>query len=246
MVAPLLAAYAVFSIVDVPAPLVEDASPSEATTEPDRSTAEPLPEPMFFDLVRPLGARRGELEANVLVHASPARGKVGAVAWAPEVEWALLDGLAVELELPLVGTELHAVKAAVQWTAPSPSSRLQHGVQLIGERLLHEHGTEGTALYIAGGRAGRLGLLAMMGARVSSLPEVGPVLLANPSAFVELGHGRAIGIEGNVAVADGVSGAALAQVHWQVARHLRVQLGGGATFDVGRTGALALARWIVD
>jgi hypothetical protein len=35
--------------------------------KPTNSDALALPEPMFFDLVRPLGAKKGEIEANTLV-----------------------------------------------------------------------------------------------------------------------------------------------------------------------------------
>ena len=47
-----------------------------------------IPEPMLFDLMRPLGAERGELEVNTLVRPSVGRNATG-VAWAPEVEWPL-------------------------------------------------------------------------------------------------------------------------------------------------------------
>src|SRR5690606_33047962 len=69
-----------------------------------------IPEPLAFDLVRGLGARKGELEVNVLLEVP-----VGGVPhWAPEVEWALADGAALELELPIRGTELEAIKFASQ------------------------------------------------------------------------------------------------------------------------------------
>jgi hypothetical protein len=60
-----------------------------------------IPEPMVFDMVRPLGARRGELEVNVLGLVPLKRdGGAPAIEWAPEVEWAIRDGFAVEFELP--------------------------------------------------------------------------------------------------------------------------------------------------
>lgn len=53
---------------------------------PDASTAYPhIPEPMVFDMMRPLGAKQGELEANVLT-TTPWSGKDGNTHWAPEVE----------------------------------------------------------------------------------------------------------------------------------------------------------------
>lgn len=73
-----------------------------------------IPEPMVFDLVRPLGARRGEVEFNTLglvpltrktrkvddvtdllglVRRSP---DTQGVEWAPEAEFVLTDGIALE------------------------------------------------------------------------------------------------------------------------------------------------------
>ena len=59
-----------------------------------------IAEPMVFDLVRPLGARRGELEVNALAQRNLS-GPDRNVEWAPEIEYAVADGFAVELELPL-------------------------------------------------------------------------------------------------------------------------------------------------
>ncbi len=77
-----------------------------------------LPEPMVFDLVRGLGARAGELEANTLFM-SPLRRGHAELAWAPEVAWAPIDDLALELELPVANMELEAVKLALQQTFDS-------------------------------------------------------------------------------------------------------------------------------
>ncbi len=43
-----------------------------------------IPEPMVFDMIRPLGARRGELEANTLAQVNLS-GASRDVEWAPEV-----------------------------------------------------------------------------------------------------------------------------------------------------------------
>src|SRR5687768_4202682 len=62
-----------------------------------------IPEPLVFDLVRPLGSARGELEANTLMTRS---SKTGQFAWAPEIEYAFANGYAVELELPFENSSL--------------------------------------------------------------------------------------------------------------------------------------------
>ena len=64
-----------------------------------------IPEPLIFDLVRGLGAERGEFEANVLGE-FPLGDKSGrGIEWAPEVEYAIVDGFALEFEVPFHGSE---------------------------------------------------------------------------------------------------------------------------------------------
>ena len=64
-----------------------------------------IPEPMVFDMIRPLTAKRGEVEVNTLVQRDLS-GPRGEVEWAPEIEMAVADGFAVELELPLIDTRV--------------------------------------------------------------------------------------------------------------------------------------------
>jgi hypothetical protein len=209
-----------------------------------------LPEPMNFDLIRPLGARRGELESNVLVTMRRRRdGSIAPLSWAPEVEWAIVDNFAVELELPMTNLQVDTIKAAAQWTAPSPSARFQHGIQIIYERFLHETATEATALYLAGRRVGALSLFAMAGARLGTGVMGHNEILLNPSAFVDVHKDITLGVETNAAIATHGghhSAQVLGQVHWQVARRLRVQVGGGVTREDGQLGGVVVSRWIVD
>lgn len=211
-------------------------------------TAPHLPEPMSFDLVRGLGAREGELEANVLVTLRPGRGGLGRTTWAPEVEWAFRDGLAVELEVPMVDREVHAVKAAAQWSRSGPRPAMAHGLQVIVEHLLDDGGTELTALYLLGGRVGAVSLFTMAGLRgtLDSQHEAGVVV--NPSVFVDLDEALTVGVEGQSVLRwdGGRSGAAIAQVHWQVVRRFRVQVGAGIELEDGRRGAVVVSRWILE
>ena len=64
-----------------------------------------IPEPMVFDMVRPLGAQRGELEINTLAQRNLS-GSGSRTEWAPEIEYAFMDGLAIEFELPFENSEL--------------------------------------------------------------------------------------------------------------------------------------------
>ncbi|MCA9611146.1 MAG: hypothetical protein KC586_00170 [Myxococcales bacterium] len=207
-----------------------------------------LPEPMSFDLVRGLGARAGELETNVLITTRPRRGRWGQTTWAPEIEWAFADGWAVELELPMHDREVHALKGALQWTAPSPNVGFAHGAQVIVEGFLDSGELELTGLYLFGGRVGRLALFAMVGARGIAAQQGHVEALVNPSLFVDVHEAVTLGIEGNAGFGrDGSRhGAAIGQLHWQIAHRFRVQVGGGVEVDAGRVGAIFVSRWVLE
>lgn len=91
-----------------------------------------IPEPMVFDMVRPMGARRGEWETNVLA-LSPLSGQERALEWAPEVEYAVAHGFALEFELPFEGMRLAEWKMGAQATIGTfDRGRIVHGVQYLG------------------------------------------------------------------------------------------------------------------
>lgn len=232
----------------------QDGIVDEGESDPRRpglfpGAAPHIPEPMNFDLVRGLGARRGELETNVLVQVRPRRGRFGVTTWAPEVEWAFWDNLAIELELPMTDREVDALKAAFQWTMPSRATRFTHGLQIIGEYLLDAEATEVTALYLAGGRIGHLAMFVMAGARVLLGGESRhEELLLNPSLYYDINEAFTVGVEGNIAwaVQNEWEGLALVQLHWQLARRFRIQIGAGPEWSDGQTGALVVTRLILE
>jgi len=195
-----------------------------------------IPEPLVFDLVRALGAKKSEVEVNTLAVALFPPGEAPSLHWAPEIEWAILDGLAVELELPLMNRELHAIKGAVQYTLPSPAASFAHGLQSMGEIYLgHEGGGSTALLYIAGGRSGAWSVLSLTGGRVSTA-ESSPApleLLLNPSLFYDVRESLTVGLETNLA--SDFSGLfelrVVPQLHYQLTERVRVQLGGGFGVD---------------
>jgi hypothetical protein len=207
-----------------------------------------VPEPMVFDLVRGLGARAGEIEANSLFVVRPRRGGFDATTWAPEIEWAIVDRFAVELELPMVDRRVDALKAAVQWTLSGPDERFAHGLQAIAEHQFDEAHTELSALYVAGFRAGRLSGLGMAGVRARVGGQAHQEVLLNPSLYLDADEAVTFGAEGNVALGlDGRHSAlAVGQVHWQVVKRFRVQLGAGVELTPERRGAVVVTRWILE
>jgi hypothetical protein len=178
-------------------------------------------EPMVFDLVRGMGAKRGELEINTLLRYDVAEQRLH---WAPELEWVVADGVALELELPALDDQLEAVKLASQFTLPALRRRgFSSGIQTIVEFPLHGHPPRFTGLYLAGMRVDRLSLLAMVGPRVDTTFAG----VTNLAMFVDVEPRAAVGVE-----LDSVLGASpefmvMPQLHLQVHRRFRVQSGAG-------------------
>ncbi len=200
-------------------------------------TAPHIPEPLNFDLVRGLGARRGELEINTLAVVRLGDGQVG---WAPEVEWAFADGYAVELELPLDDRHLEAVKLALQGTLPGSQGNFVHGWQTYAEIGLDEGVTESVALYILGQRLShQLSYLLMAGGR-TVIGESGvdaDAFLLNASLFWDSHEWQTRGFETNLEVGDGGEWILrlFPQIHLQLSESVRLQFSVGA--DVTADGA---------
>lgn len=196
-------------------------------------TAARLPEPLVFDLVRGLGARAGEVEVNALVVVTHAHDQV-TVDWAPEVEWAIVDDFAVELELPMHNAELHAIKVAAQWTAPSPEPLFAHGLQTLVETNVLTWRPEVSLLYLLGGRVGPATVFAMVGARTHEPYQSNDAwsVLVNPSVTVDLHETVTVGIEANLKAAlhGPVALGLIPQVHWQISSRARIQVGIGAEY----------------
>lgn len=217
---------------------VEDANRDgvvdEGESDPRRAGLFPgeyphIPEPLVFDLVRGLGARRGELEANTL-----AVGRLDrpGVAWAPEIEWAFAEGHAIELELPLEDDHLEAVKVAVQGTLPGGRPSWIHGWQLLAEQSVERRHADLVGTYLLGHRiSGAFSHLWMLGGRLAldgSSADEGAAIV-NASFFWEPREWQAWGIESNVDTAfDRHTRLRVTpQLHLQLGRRVRAQLGIG-------------------
>jgi hypothetical protein len=211
-----------------------------------------IPEPMVFDLVRPLGARKGEWEVNTLgliplrrktatsnevtdpsglVRRSP--DKQG-VEWAPEIELVLADGIAIEFELPMEDWNLEAYKAAGQLTFGTAfNNRFIHGAQTIIQYNIDSKLWETSLLYLAGFRFDSTwSMLGMFGARgiVNGTSDV--EVLSNVTLFADLTERLVAGIETNLNQVIGGDTAFLLmpQVHYEVSKRWMLQAGAGAQF----------------
>lgn len=189
-----------------------------------------IPEPMVFDMVRPMGARKGELEANVLA-LTPLSGQERALEWAPEVEYAVANGIALEFELPFEGRRLAEVKVGAQATFGTlDNGRIVHGVQYLGIYERHSGRTSQAVLYLFGRRHdARWSTLSMVGVGDVRLgqSESDAGLLVNHSTFYDLGDQRVAGLEINYK-SGGDGGVALTpQYHAPLAANLSLQVGAG-------------------
>ncbi|RVT95160.1 hypothetical protein EOD43_11725 [Sphingomonas crocodyli] len=158
-----------------------------------------IPEPMVFDMVRPLGAKKGELEANTLGQINLS-GRHREVEWAPEVEMALADGFAAELELPLTDRKVTAYKMGLQGTFGTlRGGDAVHGVQYLGVYDRADDRWYSSLLYLIGNRLGeRWSSMTMIG--IGDVTFSGPnasALLLNQSIFYDLGPDTILGIEAN-------------------------------------------------
>jgi len=231
----------------------------EASAEDDQPR---IPEPMVFDLVRPLGARRGELEINTLliqpIGSVPdstipnALGLSGSTfEWAPEVEFVVRDGLAFELEFPFETTTLGAYKTAAQWTFGTAfNQQYIHGVQAIVQYDRHPQSWLPTVLYVAGWRFDEVwSMLGMVGVRGDTGAEVrGQRVqrLLNLSLFADVNKHLTVGVETNLAATmDGeASLMVMPQLHCELTDYFMIQAGAGGQFAGDGSMGEAAARVI--
>jgi hypothetical protein len=233
-------------------------STSEKQTQSQELTHQHLhiPEPMIFDLVRGLGARQGEFEVNVLGEFPLNHASSRHIEWAPEIEVAILNGVALEFELPFEDGKLEAYKSALQWTfGQSKSGHFIHGIQFIGEKTRNKDLWEGSLLYIPAYRFSETwSTVALLGARRefgSDSPHETTTLLANATVFPEVTRRTTLGLELNYAYPNhpdeegaGWKLLAMPQAQYQFTDHWSTQAGVGAEFTGRHINATAAVRMI--
>jgi hypothetical protein len=187
-----------------------------------------IPEPLLFDLVRPLGARKGELEVNTVLQKSSQGNQL---EWAPEIEYAIADGLALEFELPGENSKLTDYKIAVQGTLNHNfnNPNLIQGWQVIVKKNRESNKYSADALYINGYRfADKWSTLNMVGIRKSEFGGNNRLItLINNSVFYDLNPKLTYGIEFNHQIdASGTWRYSYTpQIHTDINKHLTIQAG---------------------
>ena len=211
-----------------------------------------IPEPMVFDLVRPLGGRRGEGEINALGRI-PLRRKARTVddapdplgfvrrspdtqglEWAPEIEYDVWDGIGIEFELPMENVRVEAYKGAGQvFFGTGLKDRFIHGSQIIVQYDQQPKIWTTTFLYLAGFRFnetwsvfGMFGPRTELGGRVTDRRTE---WLSNVTLFVDVTNRLVAGIETNVGqVVNGhASLLVMPQLHYEVSKRWMIQGGIG-------------------
>jgi hypothetical protein len=202
-----------------------------------------IAEPMVFDLVRPLGAQRGELEVNSLalfpMHRTIGKptGQTHPIDWAPEIELAIADGLALEFELPFEDDRLQEYKLAWQYTfGTALEERFVHGLQNIIVYDRESGNVVPTLLYLFAFRIDDYwSMLHMVGLRT----EIGgddraarTEQLVNLNLFRDVSDAVTLGLETNYAQQLGGPFELLVmpQMHWEMTDHWMLQAGVGMQF----------------
>lgn len=205
-----------------------------------------IPEPMVFDLVRPLGAEKGEFEVNVLA-SRPFRTS-RTVSWAPEIEYAFRHGTAVEFELPMENSSVGYYKFAVQQKLPVDKTKpFTHGLQAFAEREAGAPHWNVTAVYIAGVRwHPRWSTLSMAGASRESEHRSRTVPVINHTVFHERWKRAALGIETNWKdpARPSRQWLLIPQFHFRLHDRINLQVGAGYTRRPGLSAPVVALRLI--
>lgn len=215
-----------------------------------------IPEPLMFDLVRGLGAKQGELEINALADFPLNNGSSRGVEWAPEIEYALFNNFAIELEFPFNNFELEAYKIALQWTVgASKNNKFIHGIQVIAEAYIHDDLLELNFLYVPAYRFNEvwsvIGLFGVMFESGADASAKNNTIILNASVFADLNRHTVVGIEINNSdpiiqkIDDNhMELLMLPQVHYEFDSGFSFQFGIGPKFTQTKTNASAVLRVI--
>jgi hypothetical protein len=215
----------------------------------NRDDVPPIPEPLYFDLVRNLGSRRGEMEANVI--ASTSFRRTGTIQWGPEIEYAPVRGLGFEVEVPFVDGQIEALKVGSQLTLASFLARhLELGMIGSYARHVRERGLDGAIGLVTGVRfSSHVQAMIITGPTVSwqeSRTSFGASV--NPSLFYQVSRPLTFGIETGHRFEPEPRSYALPQVHVNPfdAFAMKLQVGAGAELVDGSLAPLVALRVAVE
>ena len=196
-----------------------------------------LAEPMVFDLVRPLGADKGEFEVNTLFQRT-LRGPSRELEWAPEVEFAFAEGLAVEFEFPFENSSLGEYKVGFQATAGVfGGGRAIHGIQTITRVDRAESFVNQDVLHLVGVELDpRWSVFLINGVRRESDGQAsGAAAVTNATLFRRLNKHTVLGVESNLKLGGPLPNdwLLMPQAHFNPFEKIHFQFGVGAERRTG-------------
>jgi len=214
----------------IPVVTASEIIPESNFIEPDAAQSQRslrIPEPMVYDLVRPLGVRQGELEINALGDYNPYTGDID---WAPEVEYGLADDLAIEFELPFQNTSHERYKFAVQHTLDIDEARgVAQGWQAFVDVNKHTRALSADVTYIRGIKwAEAWSSLSMLGMRAHHINRSAhPSYLLNNTVFYDVSSRLTLGLELNHEVSHGGTWRyrLTPQLHYDASEYYTLQMG---------------------
>jgi len=207
------------------------ASPAMANTI---NGAPLIPEPLVFDMIRPLASPRGKIEANTLVLA-PLAASEEQVDGAAEVKFSFADGWGAEFDVPFEDERHLGYTVALQGTFGTfANKRAVHGFQAIAIRQNQTGQIDASLLYIVGMRySRRWSSLSMIGINRSPTGLVPGVprdykLLLNNTVFNDVGPNTIVGIETNIRAGDrSTEWLVMPQVHQRLSKRIMMLVGVG-------------------
>jgi len=194
-----------------------------------------VPEPLHIDLVRPLGAKKGELEVNSLGVIRLGNNNFSS-SWGPEIEYVIKDGLAIEFELPFENENLEELKLAFQGTlSRSDDKKFIHGWQSIHKMKINEIYSQHDLMYIHAYRINKKwSTISLSGFRQDLFNnKYSTGLINNTSFFRHINSKTKLGLETNWRLdklgqrdRENVI-AAIPQLHLELGEKYALQLGAG-------------------
>lgn len=196
-----------------------------------------IPEPLVFDLVRHLDAKKGEAEFNTLFIQEQS-SRFSQLQYSPEFEYAPIDRLAFEVELPMrPGLRVDGWKAAVQWTIGCVDKELfQHGIQGMVKREFETSSYQYTPMYIVASRfAKRWSTVLMFGAQLTdgAHEKLSSRFMNNLSMFYDYNDQVELAVESNL---EGLGSTfeslrITPQIHFELEDKLKLQFGFGGLYE---------------
>ena len=195
------------------------------------SPASSFPEPMVFDLMRGLDAKKGETEFNLLT-SSNFTSHDHHLLLNPEFEYAIADGLALELEIPIDQKPISS-KLGMQYSLTPPSTKFMMGMQAIYEHFFEQDREDFSLSGIINLRISeRVSLISVVGLRDATM--VGHhdhyALIMNISLFYQYSDRLSLGLENDRNIYYGkqkLKALSIPQVSWKLNKNVKVQTGVG-------------------